>query len=224
MPVAFVDLAQQCAPQITVETLAAIVSVESAFRPFAIRINSDHPLADPPRTRAEAIETATILIAEGVDIDLGLTGLPARDLPRLGLSVGDSFDFCMNLKASATLLDGYYRVAVGDGASAAEARVAMLRAWYGRGDASIGEMVGYDTKVLAEQSRLSGHLDRLEITVVAGEGSAAGQADLEGRNAAANSPQARPNEQGSSDAAPRWDVFGSGRRSSVLVFSNQHKE
>ncbi len=40
----FVDLAQQCAPQIVTETLAAVVSVESGFKPFAIRINSNYPL------------------------------------------------------------------------------------------------------------------------------------------------------------------------------------
>ena len=46
MPVAFLDLAQNCAPQIATETIAAVVSVESGFQPFAIRINTDRPLAE----------------------------------------------------------------------------------------------------------------------------------------------------------------------------------
>ena len=94
MPVAFLDLAQNCAPQIATETIAAVVSVESGFQPFAIRINTDRPLAEQPKTRAEAIETATTLIAEGHDIDLGLAGINSGNLGRLGLSVSDTFDFC----------------------------------------------------------------------------------------------------------------------------------
>jgi type IV secretion system protein VirB1 len=44
MAVAFVDLAQTCAPIVEVRTLAAVVSLESRFKPSAIRINSGSPL------------------------------------------------------------------------------------------------------------------------------------------------------------------------------------
>lgn len=215
MPVAFLDLARECAPQIATETLAAVVSVESSFQPFAIRINSDHPLADQPSTKAEAIESATILIAEGVDIDLGLGGINSGDLGRLGLTVGNAFDLCLNLEATATLLEGYYQVALQAGAGAAQAETVMLRSYFGNGDASAGEMVAYDSRVLAERGRLSGRLDKIEIAEVprlrTGDGAepaiAAGNGDSQ--------PQA---------SAPRWDVFNSGRQSSVLVFSNEQKE
>lgn len=134
MPVAFLDLAQQCAPQIATETIAAVISVESGFHPFAIRINTDRPLAEQPKTRAEAIETATALIAEGHDIDLGLGGINSGNLGRLGLSVSDAFDFCLNIKASAALLDGYYQVAFQDGATKTQAEAVMLRSYFGSGD------------------------------------------------------------------------------------------
>lgn len=163
MPVAFLDLAQNCAPQVATETIAAVISVESGFHPFAIRINTDRPLAEQPKTRAEAIETATTLIAEGHDIDLGLGGINSGNLGRLGISVSDTFDFCLNIKASAALLDGYYQVALKSGATTAQAEAVMLRSYYGNGDASVGEMVGYDKKVLAERARLSDQLESIAI-------------------------------------------------------------
>lgn len=222
----FVDLAKHCAPQIAVETLAAVVSIESNFQPFAIRINSDHPLADKPRTRSEAIETATILVAEGHDVDFGLGGVSSADINRLGLSVTDTFDFCLNLKATATLLDGYYRVALRAGASDADAQNAMLRSYYGRGDPSVGEMVGYDKKVLAERDRLSGLLGRIMLTE--GQGTDAATSDETG--SANTIRQGSPLDGAAAGSQPRqtsvpaWDVFNSGRRSSVLVFSNEQKE
>ena len=163
MPVAFLDLAQNCAPQIATETIAAVVSIESVFQPFAIRINTDRPLAEQPKTRAEAIETATILISEGHDIDLGLGGINSGNLGRLGMSVSDTFDFCLNIKASAALLEGYYQIALQGGATTAQAEVVMLRSYFGNGDASVGEMVGYDSRVLAERERLSSQLDSIVI-------------------------------------------------------------
>lgn len=226
MPGSFVDLAQHCAPQITVETLAAIVSIESNFQPFAIRINSDHPLADQPQTRSEAIETATILIAEGHDVDLGLGSVNSGDLNRLGLSVTDTFDFCLNLKATATLLDGYYQVALRAGATEADAQSVMLRSYYGRGDASVGEIVGYDSRVLAERGRLSGVLDKIMVT----EGQGAGPATSDDAASANTIRQGSPMDEAAAGSQtrrtsiPAWDVFNSGRRSSVLVFSNEQKE
>lgn len=222
MPVVFIDLAQQCAPQIAVETLAAVVSVESGFQPFAIRINSDHPLADQPRSRSEAIETATILIAEGLDIDLGLGGISSGDLGRLGISVADSFDFCLNLKASATLLTSYYQVALQDGATDAQAQTVMLRSYYGRGDASAGEMVGYDRQVAAAREKLAQRIASIEITEVAPTEASLAEKAGESKAAAGATPE--PSSAPAQAAIPQWDVFNPGRRSSVLVFSNEHKE
>ncbi|MFU0505355.1 lytic transglycosylase domain-containing protein [Pseudaminobacter sp. NGMCC 1.201702] len=222
MPVAFLDLAQNCAPQVATETIAAVVSVESGFQPFAIRINTDHPLTEQPKTRAEAIETATMLIAEGHDIDLGLGGINSGDLGRLGISVSDTFDFCLNIKASAALLEGYYRVALQGGATTGQAEAVMLRSYFGNGDASVGEMVGYDKKVLAERARLSDQLESIEIV----ETQALPARERAGEPSAATveSGPAEKDQQRSQASVPRWDVYNAGRQSSVLVFSNEQKE
>lgn len=224
MPVVFLDLAQECAPQIATETLAAVVSVESGFQPFAIRINSDHPLADQPQTRNEAIEMATTLMAEGHDVDLGLGGINSGNLGRLGLSVSDTFDFCLNIKASAALLEGYYQIALQSGATTAQAEAVMLRSYFGNGDASIGEMVGYDRQVLAERERLSSQLDSIAIGEAQVQALPARERAGESSAVAADSRPAEKSQQRSQASVPRWDVYNLGRQSSVLVFSNEQKE
>lgn len=224
MPVAFLDLAQNCAPQVATETIAAVISVESGFHPFAIRINTDRPLAEQPKTRAEAIETATTLIAEGHDIDLGLGGINSGNLGRLGISVSDTFDFCLNIKASAALLDGYYQVALKSGATTAQAEAVMLRSYYGNGDASVGEMVGYDKKVLAERARLSDQLESIAIIETQAQALPARERAGESSAATIHSGPTSKGQQRSQPSVPRWDVYNAGRRSSVLVFSNEQKE
>jgi type IV secretion system protein VirB1 len=224
MPVAFLDLAQQCAPQIATETLAAVVSIESGFRPFAIRINSDHPLADQPKTRSEAIETAAILIAEGHDVDLGLGGLNSGDLGRLGLSVSDTFDFCLNLKTSASLLDGYYSVALQGGATPEQAETVMLRSYDGHGGASVGEIVGYDSQVLAERKRLTGRLETLEVAEEKATEPSRHERAGEGGASSPDTIRAEQAQERAQPPAPQWDVFNPGRQSSVLVFSNDQKK
>lgn len=224
MPVAFLDLAQHCGPQIAAETIAAVVSVESGFQPLAIRINSDHPLTDQPRSRGEAIETATILIAEGHDIDLGLGGINSGNLGRLSLSVSDTFEPCLNLETTAALLDGYYRIALQAGATSIQAETVMLQSYFGNGDASVGEMVGYDKQVLAERAHLSGHLESIEIAEVQAQASSARERAGELPSAATDSGPTEKEQQRPQASAPRWDVFNWGRRSSVLVFPNENRE
>ncbi|MCG5487061.1 MAG: type IV secretion system protein VirB1, partial [Sinorhizobium meliloti] len=82
---AFVDLAQTCAPVVQVETLAGVVSLESRFQPYHIRLRNGDPLPAQPRSKAEAIELATSLIAEHQPIQLGLGGISAAELQKLGL-------------------------------------------------------------------------------------------------------------------------------------------
>lgn len=216
MPVSFVDLAQTCAPIVAAETLAGVVSLESGFAPFAIRINTAPPLAEQPRAKAEAIEIATSLAAEGHDVQLGLGGVGMEELRKLDLSISDAFDPCLNLQGTATLLDGYYRLAVEAGVTGDRAEQIMLQFWHGRSDPIIGEMVKYDEQVRREIARLGTTLETLTIGN-AGQGKGPSEA---------NTVEATVGE--SSDAReaspPSWDVFNARRRSSVLVFQNSHME
>ena len=163
MPVVFADLARTCAPTVAVETIAAVVSLESDFFPLAIRINSGLPPGEPPKNKAEAIEAATTLIAQHQNADLGLGGVNAAELGALNLTVADAFDPCLNLKATAALLNRDYRAAINNGATPAKAEKVMLQSYYGHGNALIGKMVGFDSEVRREAMRLSPKLATLTI-------------------------------------------------------------
>ncbi len=225
MPVAFLDLAQTCAPFVASETLAGVVSLESRFAPFNIRINSGRPLKTQPATKAEAIETATSLVAEHHEIQLGLGGIGVEELQKLKLSIADAFDPCLNLQATATLLDGYYRLAVKAGADPARAEQVMLQSYYGRDDPSVGAMVNYDDQVRREIKRLGPTIARLTITDT-GEGRrnddpvASAPVDVVAEVVAENSEK----KTTTIASAPSWDVFNSRRGSSVLVFHNNQME
>ena len=219
MPVAFLDLAQICAPIVAAETLAGVVSLESRFEPFAIRINSGAPLSEQPTTKAEAIEIATSLVAERQDIQLGLGGIGTEELGKLKLSISDAFDPCLNLQATATLLDGYFRLAVTAGAAPNQAEQVMLQSYYGRNDPSVVAMVRYDDQVRAEVRRLSKALATLTISD-GGLGSAVNEAPS--TDVAINA--GKDESQTETASTPSWDVFSSRRKSSVLVFQNSQME
>ena len=220
MPVDFVDLAQTCAPLVAAETLAGVVSLESRFAPYKIRINSDAPLASQPKSKAEAIEVASTLAAERQDIQLGLGGIGIEELQKLKLSITDAFDPCLNLQATATLLDQYYRLELKAGADPKRAAQVMLQSWYGRDDPAVGAMVKYDEQVRREIERLAKTLATLTIDdgEGGGEPSEAAAVDVAVK-AESDHP---PVDQTAS--APSWDVFNSRRQSSVLVFQNSQME
>ena len=225
MPVAFLDLARTCAPLVAPDTLAGVVSLESRFAPFNIRINSDKPLKRQPTTKAEAIEIATSLATERHDIQLGLGGVGVEELRKLKLSISDAFDPCLNLQATATLLDGYYRLAVKAGADPARAEQVMLQSYYGRDDPSVGAMVKYDDRVRREIKRLGPIIARLTIGDT-GEGRGPDdpteipEADVVAEVVAENSQD----KAAAVSVTPAWDVFQTRRRLSVLVFQNNQME
>ncbi|MBY3536022.1 lytic transglycosylase domain-containing protein [Rhizobium laguerreae] len=217
MAVPFVDLAQNCAPMVEVRTLAAVISLESGFKPFAIRINSGPPLQRQPASKAEAIELATSLAADHQDIQIGLGGIGMEELRKLKLSISDAFDPCLNLKATASLLDGYYRLAMRAGADATQAEKVMLQSYYGRNDPSVGEMVKYDQQVRDEMVRLPSDPASLAIAEPREEIPPDESADRRQAPVITESiPQ--PNE------AASWDVFIARRQTQVLVFKNERLE
>jgi type IV secretion system protein VirB1 len=144
----FVALAQECAPQVAHETLAAIVRTEnSAFQPLAIGVNGGAWLARQPRNKAEAVVTAKWLIANGYNIDLGLGQINSANLGKVGLTVEDAFDPCENLAAAATILHGNYQAASRKLAGEQAALHAALSA-YNTGSFTRGIANGYVWKVV----------------------------------------------------------------------------
>ncbi|EJK83696.1 lytic transglycosylase domain-containing protein [Rhizobium sp. AP16] len=219
MAVAFTDLAQTCAPAIAIETLAAVVSLESQFQPFDIRVGESSSLHEQPKSKAEAIETATALMAEHQDVQLGLGGIGIAELRKLDLSIADAFDPCLNLKATATLLDGYYRLAVRAGATRQQAERVMLQSYYGRSDPSVGKMAQYDDQVKSEAKRLSKMLSAIAIGQSVGRPTVP---EPQTSDPSLNGEE-RPLPERSANP-PSWDVFHAARQSSALVFQNDQPE
>ncbi|NEJ73389.1 transglycosylase SLT domain-containing protein [Rhizobium phaseoli] len=220
MGAVFIDVAQNCAPMVQVETLAGIVSLESRFQPLAIRINSGPPLAAQPTSKAEAIEVAASLIANHQDIQIGLGGIRTEELQKLKLSVSGAFDPCLNLKATATLLEQYYRAALRVGDVPAQAETVMLQSYYGRDDPSVGAIVEYDEQVRQAMKRLSPTIASLTI----GEPDVRAEPDGQPQGELAPALPKLPSQAFQTAEAASWDVFSSRRESSVLVFQNDRSE
>jgi len=143
----FIALAQECAPQVAHETLAAIVKTESDFRPLSIGINGEARLTRQPTTKDEAVVTAQWLLANGYNIDMGLGQINSNNLSKLGLSVEEAFDPCKNLAAAATILSENYQTARQTEHDKQTALRAALSA-YNTGSFTRGLSNGYVQKVV----------------------------------------------------------------------------
>ena len=101
-------LAHACAPQVSMNTLTAVVQVESLRDPLVIGVNGPHRFSLHATTLEGAAEQAESLIRDGRSIDLGLMQINSRNLGALGLSVRSALDPCINLRAGAQLLTQAY--------------------------------------------------------------------------------------------------------------------
>lgn len=139
-------LAQECAPFVARETMAALVKTESAFRPLAIGVNGGS-LSRQPTSKAEAVATAKWLIGNGYNIDVGLGQINSSNLTKLGLSVEDAFEPCRNLAVAASILHWNYQAASRKVTGEQAALYAALSA-YNTGSFTKGFSNGYVQKVV----------------------------------------------------------------------------
>ena len=144
----FLALALACAPQVHADTARALVSVESAFNPWAIGVVGG-ALVRQPRHRAEALATAKALQAAGWNFSVGLGQINVGNFDRLGLTVETAFDPCANLAAMQTVLAECSDRANGS-ASKAVHQVALRQALscYYSGNFDTGFRHGYVRKVV----------------------------------------------------------------------------
>lgn len=213
---AVMALAQQCAPQVAPETMAAVARVESQFNPYAIGVNRSAGLARQPRTKDEAIRAARALLAQGKNIDLGLAQINSSNMGWLRLSVEDAFDPCKNLAAGATVLTTNYRSVVRSAPSQQHAlRVAL--SMYNTGSRSRGFGNGYVRKIEDAAARLSGV--RVSVRLPAARAEDVAPSDPAELAMARADQVVGPIAVQEAPPPPAWDVFGNARRSGVHVFS-----
>ncbi|WP_179958134.1 lytic transglycosylase domain-containing protein [Chitinimonas arctica] len=138
----FTLLIQQCAPQVALPTMQAIIRTESGFNPLAINVNGGSRLVRQPRSRDEAVTWAQWLMARGYSVDIGLMQINSANLRRQGLNAEQAFEPCTNLRLGATILADNYRRTVKQGS---RGELALLRALsaYNTGDFERGMRNGY---------------------------------------------------------------------------------
>jgi type IV secretion system protein VirB1 len=143
----FTHVAVACAPEVAPRTSAAIAATESRFDPLAI-FDSTTGRAWRPRDRGEAIALARHLIGAGHAVDLGLMQVNSRNLPVLGLTVGEVLDPCANIRAGGAILTADYIAAArtrGEGQAALRAALSA----YNTGSVVRGFRNGYVARVVA---------------------------------------------------------------------------
>lgn len=191
-------LADRCAPQVAVETLVSIATVESGLAPLAIGVNGAPVVRVSAATAGEAATKAQALIDQGRSVDLGLAQINSRNLPRLGLSVVEAFDPCRNLEAAQTILVEDFGRSSGPGTEVQTALRASLSR-YNTGDPERGLSNGYVARVVRAAVKI---VPSLQVGATAGQSST---------TADALSPL----------PPPAWDVFArAGRAAFVTHIAN----
>lgn len=144
----FNALMDECAPNVSPVTMAAIVKQESNFNPFAVGVNGDYILERQPQTLNEAVETVRWLEQQGqANLDLGLGQISVANRKYYELSNADSFDACSNIRVAADILTQNYTNAVNSGLSGQEALTAAIST-YNTGSKTAGFENGYVQKII----------------------------------------------------------------------------
>lgn len=113
-----IDLAliMACAPNVAPSTIQEIIRVESAGNPLAVNINTRNGVKLRPTikitTAQHAIAVTYAAMALGHTVDMGYMQINTANLAKLGHTVEDMFDPCMNLKAGAAILSAAYATAL----------------------------------------------------------------------------------------------------------------
>ena len=146
-------MALACAPQVHADTARALVSVESAFNPWAIGVVGG-ALDRQPRHRAEAVATARALQAAGWNFSVGLGQINRGNFERLGLTLESAFEPCTNLTSMQTVLAECFDRARAPASKAPVDQAALRKALscYYSGNFATGFRHGYVRKVVAAVS------------------------------------------------------------------------
>ena len=98
----FGDLAKRCAPEVSEDTLRALVRTESSFNPYAIGIVGGG--SKQPKAFHEAMAIIAQLELEGKNYSVGLAQINKKNFSKLGINAAGALDACTNLKAASKIL------------------------------------------------------------------------------------------------------------------------
>jgi type IV secretion system protein VirB1 len=100
----FLALAQECAPTVAPQTMAAVVNVESSYNPYVV----GGRLARQPKSREEAVATAQQLENDGWNFSLGVAQVNRYNLPKYQITYEQAFDACTSLRVGSKILEDCY--------------------------------------------------------------------------------------------------------------------
>ncbi|MFM0503137.1 MULTISPECIES: lytic transglycosylase domain-containing protein [Paraburkholderia] len=146
MPLDFMTIAQQCAPQIARTTMAALVRTESGFNPYAIGVVHGRLLRQPSNV-VEAIATTRALEANGWNFSVGLAQVNRANWIAYGLTEQNAFEPCRNVAVGAAILQRCFASARRAQADTQTALRASLSC-YASGNFSTGYRTGYVQRVV----------------------------------------------------------------------------
>lgn len=126
---ALIQLAEQCAPMVSPQTMAALVATESSGNPYAIGV-VDLQLAAQPQTKATALAQADALIRGGANISVGLGQVNMHNFKALGLTLDTAFDSCPNMRAAGEVLSSCYERAIPKFGAGQESLKAAFSCYY----------------------------------------------------------------------------------------------
>ncbi len=147
----FASLSQACAPNVHKDTMAALVSVESNFNPYAIGVVNGR-LSRQPKNITEALGVVQDLEGQGMNYSLGLSQVNKHNLKKYGLDVVSAFDPCTNLIAGSKILSECYTRAKNTGLDDQSAVRAALSCYYS-GNFTTGFKHGYVQAVVSRTGK-----------------------------------------------------------------------
>jgi type IV secretion system protein VirB1 len=196
----FHDLAMQCAPQIPLELLAGIVSVESGFEPLATRAGGRKVVGGSAgEAMGFIIGTADLGAAGGA----GLAGVTEAMARQQGVTLIEAFDACTNLKVAAAKL-AKLLADTGDGPAVMSAERRAVQLYFVPASHQGWNAGAYWLAVDAERAKLKPSVYKIEVrgTVPKPEKVAA---------VPQSPPKAAVAESVKTEVKserPKWDVFG----------------
>ena len=154
-------LQSRCLPTVPLNTLNAVILVESGGNPNAMQIDFPRALLQrwhlqegtlrlerQPATEREALEWLEYFERRNISVDLGLMQVSTAEAHRRGLPPESLLDPCFNLRAGWQILDSAYQLETktyGHGQEALQHAISR----YNTGDTQRGIDNGYLARVMA---------------------------------------------------------------------------
>jgi type IV secretion system protein VirB1 len=197
----FHQLATDCAPQISLDLLAGIVSIESGFEPLATRAGGRRVVGGTAGEAMGFVIGAADLGAAGGGGLAGVTEAMAREHK---VTLIEAFDACTNLKIAGARLARLLADA-GDGPAVMSAERRAVQLYFVPASHQGWNAGAYWLAVDAERSKLKSSLYKIEV-----------RGSVPKPEKVAVTPQAPPKAAGVESVKteavkierPKWDVFG----------------